>query len=108
MYDKHFHIESTLNQESLLERFLADCLALSEEIEGDTFNFTYVADTIAALYYYRAYDSLGHFLEENKPYIDSERASWAQYMWNTFDAMTEEERSDLIIESITQINKVLN
>ncbi len=57
----------------LLERFLSDCQAMSEEMDEDSYSLTYVADTIAAIYYHREYESAEEFIQENADYLDSER-----------------------------------
>lgn len=90
----------------LLERFLSDCQAISEEIDGDAYSFTYIADTIAAIYYFREYDSADEFIQENKDFIDEERADWVRYMWKSLNSMKDEERSEFVIDSLTQISAV--
>jgi len=97
------NVSDTLEAGLLLERFLADCEALSQELEGDTYQFTYVADTVAAIYYHREYESATQFIEENKNFIDEERAEWVQYMWRTLDTMTDEQKANIVIESLTQM-----
>lgn len=101
-----FKIGNNLDNGLLLERFLSDCQAISEEIEGDPHSFTYVADTIAAVYYFREYDSADDFIEENKDYIDEEREEWVRYMWKTLDSMDDVQRSNIVIESISQLSAV--
>jgi len=101
-----FKVEDSLQPTFLLERFLSDCEALCNEIEGDAYSFTYVADTIAAVYYHREYDSAEQFIQENQDFIDDERAEWVQYMWRTLDSMTEEQKSNIVIESIGQMQTV--
>ena len=107
MKDK-FITSDYLDTGLLLERFLADCQALSEEIQGDTYSFTYVADTVAAIYYHREYESSSEFIEENRDYLDTERIEWVKYMWRTLDTMTDEQRANIVIESLTQLPVVLD
>jgi len=42
-------------------------------------------------------------LNINSEYIDDERGEWVKYMWRTLDSMSEEQKSDVVIESLTQI-----
>jgi hypothetical protein len=98
-----FVVSDVLETGMLLERFLADCQALSDEYEGDVYSFTYVADTIAAIYYHREYGTAKDFLDENADYIDEERSEWVKYMWRTLDTMTEEQKANVVIESLTQL-----
>ncbi len=103
MSDKEFQISDFLESGALLERFLSDCEALSEELGGDKQVFTYVADTIAAIYYHREYPSSEEFIANNRDYIDEERAEWIKYMWRTMDSLTEEQKANIVIESLTQM-----
>ncbi len=103
MQDKHFIVADHLESSALLERFLADCEALSEEIQGESYSFTYVADTIAAIYYHREYNSAEEFISENRDFIDDERAEWVKYMWRTMDTLSEEQKANIVIESLTQM-----
>ncbi len=103
MSDKHFTVSDRLEPAALLERFLSECAALSDEIQGDKYSFTYVADTVAAIYYHREYESAEAFITENRDYIDEERAEWVKYMWRTMDSLTEEQKANIVIESLTQM-----
>lgn len=103
---KDFEVYDYLDTNLLLERFLSDCQAISEEIDGDSSSFTYVADTIAAVYYHREYDGSEDFITDNKDYIDEERAEWVRYMWKTLDSMDISQRSNIIIESLNQLSAV--
>ncbi len=103
MYDADFQVGDYLDPGLLLERFLSDCQALSDEMKGDDYSFSYMADTIAAIYYYREYNSCEEFIKENSEYIDEERSEWVKYMWRTLDTMTDEQRADVIIESLSQM-----
>ena len=103
---EEFKIPNYLDVDLLLERFLSDCQAISEEIDGDPQSFTYMADTIAAIYYYREYDNSSEFIDENHDYIDNDRAEWVRYMWKTLDSMSEEQRSNMVIESLNQLSSV--
>lgn len=101
-----FHINEYLDTALLLERFLADCQALSEEFKGDLTSFAYTADTIAAVYYHREYDSAVEFIKENSEYIDKEREDWVRRIWKTLDQMDEEHKAELVIESLSHLNSV--
>ncbi len=103
---EEFKISNYIDVGLLLERFLSDCQAISEEIDGDSYSYTYMADTVAAVYYHREYDSAIEFIEENKDFIDQERAEWVRYMWKTLDAMTEEQRANIVVESLSQLSAV--
>ena len=74
MYDGGFDVADQLDPGILLERFLSDCQRLSDDLGGDDFTFSYIADTIAAIYYYREYNSCNEFLSENAGYIDDDRS----------------------------------
>lgn len=106
--DQNFQISDSVNQALLLERFLADCQALSDEAPGDVYAFTYVADTVAAIYYYREYESVEAFIKENEEYLDEERVEWVRYMWRTLDTMTDEQRANIVIESLSQLPIVID
>lgn len=108
MYDGELRLGDYLDPGLLLERFLSDCQALSGESPGDYYTFSYMADTIAAIYYYREFESCQEFLAENATYIDEERSEWVKYMWRTLDTMTDEQRADVIIESLTQMPATLS
>lgn len=103
MQERDFPIADCLDTALLLERFLADCESLSEEMEGDDYQFTYVADTVAAIYYHREYETAEQFIDENHEFMDEERAEWVRYMWRTLDTMTEEQKANIVIESLTQM-----
>jgi hypothetical protein len=103
MRNEDFSVGETVSSALLLERFLSDCQALAEESPDDPFSFTYVADTIAAIYYYREYSSIENFLSANGDQIDNERTEWVRYMWRTLDSMTEEQIANVIIESLTHL-----
>jgi hypothetical protein len=102
MYDGDF-VKDFLEANNLLERFLSDCYRLSEEAGMNEFNYSYMADTIAAIYYHREYNSCEEFLSVNSDYIDDERQEWVKYMWRTLDSMSAEQRAEVVIESLTQI-----
>lgn len=103
MYEADFQVGDYLDPGLLLERFLSDCQALSDEMKGDDYSFSYMADTVAAIYYYREYNSCEEFINENADFIDEERSEWVKYMWRTLDTMTDEQRADVIIESLSQM-----
>lgn len=103
MYDGDIYVKDYLEPGALLERFLTDCQKLNDETAPDEFTYSYMADTIAAIYYHREYNSCADFLNINADYIDDERAEWVKYMWRTLDSMSEEQKSDVVIESLTQI-----
>ncbi len=103
MQDKHFSVPDFLEPAALLERFLSDCEALSDEMKDEKYSFTYVADTVAAIYYHREYESADAFIMENREYIDEERAEWVKYMWRTMDTLSEEQKASIVIESLTQM-----
>lgn len=105
---ENFKVGNFLDVGLLLERFLSDCQAISEEIEGDTYSFTYMADTVAAVYYHREYASAQEFIDENQDFIDEERSEWVKYMWKTLDSMTEEQKANIVIESLTQLSTVVD
>jgi hypothetical protein len=102
MYDGDF-VKDFLEAGTLLERFLSDCHRLSEEAGMDEFHYSYMADTVAAIYYHREYSSCEEFLSVNADYIDDERKEWVKYMWRTLDSMSAEQRAEVVIESLTQI-----
>jgi len=66
-----------------------------------------MADTIAAIYYYREYNSCQEFIQRNSEFIDDERRDWVTYMWRTLDSMTDVQRADVIIESLSQMHATL-
>jgi hypothetical protein len=102
MYDGDF-VKDFLEPAVLLERFLSDCQKMNEEAGMDEFNYSYMADTVAAIYYHREYNSSEEFLSVNAEYIDDEREEWVKYMWRTLDSMSNEQRAEVVIESLTQI-----
>lgn len=103
MYNEEFYVKDQLDSGVLLERFLSDCQKLNDDTGMDEFTYSYMADTIAAIYYHREYNSCDEFLSINADYIDEERGEWVKYMWKTLDSMSEEQKSDVVIESLTQI-----
>lgn len=103
MRNEDLYVGETLSSGLLLERFLSDCQTLADECPNDPFSFTYVADTIAAIYYYREYSSLEDFLKENEGEIDEERSEWVRYMWRTLGSMTDEQIANVVIESLTHL-----
>ncbi len=98
-----FQVSDYLDPNGILERFLTDCQSISEEIGGDDYTFSYIADTIAAIYYYRQYSSCEQFLQENAEHLDEDRTEWVKYMWRTLDSMTDAQRAEVVIESLAQI-----
>ena len=103
MYNENFATKDYLDPGALLERFLSDCQRLNESFGKEEFTYSYMADTIAAIYYHREYNSSEEFLSVNANHIDSDRAEWVKYMWRTLDSMSEEQKADVVIESLTQI-----
>lgn len=103
MYEGRNSIWDCINPSLLLERFLTDCQEMTEKIECDSYSYSYMADTIAAIYYYREYSSCAEFLKVNGEHLDQERCEWVKYMWRTLDTMSNEQRADLIIESLIQM-----
>jgi hypothetical protein len=95
--------EEFLDSSQLLEKFLLYCQVYGENTREEDYTYSYIADTIASIYYYRCYDSCEEFLFENADCIDSERAEWVKYMWRTLDSMTEEQRAEVVIESLNQL-----
>lgn len=108
MYEADFEVRDYLDPGILLERFLSDCQTLSEESAVDDYTFSYVADTIAAIYYYREYNSSDEFIQENLDCLDTERKEWVKYMWRTLDTMSDQQRADVVIESLTQLPAVMS
>jgi hypothetical protein len=107
MLDGNF-IEDHLDPGVLLEQFLSYCQNYSEVNEVDDYTYSYIADTIASIYYYREYNSCEEFLVRNADQIDTDRAEWVQYMWRTLDSMTDEQRAEVVIESLTQMPELSN
>jgi hypothetical protein len=103
VYEEKNSLGNTINASLLLERFLADCQKTTELCDHDTYSYSYMADTIAAIYYYREYNSCEEFLKANKEFLDEERCEWVKYMWRTLDTMSHQQRAELIIESLTQM-----
>lgn len=103
MYEADFEVQDQLDPGLLLERFLSDCQAVVDRVEVDDYTYSYMADTIAAIYYYREYNSSEEFIRENDAFLDDERREWVKYMWRTLDTMDERQRADVVIESLTQI-----
>lgn len=103
MYDDGLRMKDHIDPGQLLEKFLSDCQRISDESTSDNYTIAYMADTVAAIYYYREYNSCEDFLYENQNQIDEERAEWVKYMWRTLDSMTESQRAEIVIESLTQI-----
>lgn len=103
MYNDDFQVGNYLDIELLLERFLNDCQEMSSDFGTDDYTFSYVADTIAAIYYHRKYVNCFNFLTENKDHLDEDRIEWVRYMWRTLDAMTDAQRAEVVIESLAQI-----
>lgn len=103
MYEADFTIQDHLDPGLLLERFLSDCQSIVDKVEVDGYTYSYMADTIAAIYYYREYNSSDEFIVENDNFLDEERREWVKYMWRTLDTMSDQQRADVIIESLTQI-----
>lgn len=103
MLEGNFYVEDFIDPGVLLERFLTYCNQLCEDPDFDDYSYSYIADTVAAIYYYREYNSCEDFLVTNAGHIDKDRAEWVQYMWRTLDTMTDEQRSEVIIESLSQI-----
>lgn len=103
MYEADFQVQDHLDPGLLLERFLSDCQALVDEVAVDDYTYSYMADTIAAIYYYREYNSAEEFIRENDAHLDDERREWVKYMWRTLATMSDKQRADVIIESLTQI-----
>jgi hypothetical protein len=103
VYEGRNSIWDCINPSLLLERFLTDCQEMTEKIECDSYSYSYMADTIAAIYYYREYSSCAEFLKVNGEHLDQERCEWVKYMWRTLDTMSNEQRADLIIESLIQM-----
>lgn len=103
MYRDEFQVGNYLDADILLERFLNDCQEMSDQLGTDDYTFSYVADTIAAIYYHRKYVDCSSFLMENRNYLDEDRIEWVRYMWRTLDAMTDAQRAEVVIESLAQI-----
>lgn len=103
MYEAHFEVQDQMDPGLLLERFLSDCQALVDEVDADDYTYSYMADTIAAIYYYREYNSSEEFICENDSFLDDERREWVKYMWRTLDTMSDQQRAEVIIESLTQL-----
>ncbi len=103
MSRKEFQVGDYLEPNVLLERFLTDCQVISENMGGDDYTFSYVADTIAAIYYHREFASCEEFLRENTEHLDEDRTEWVKYMWRTLDTMTDAQRAEVVIESLAQI-----
>ena len=108
MYEADFEVRDYIDPGILLERFLSDCQTFREESVKDDYTFSYVADTIAAIYYYREYNSSDEFIQENLDCLDTERKEWVKYMWRTLDTMSDQQRADVVIESLTQLPVVLS
>lgn len=108
MYDGEYYVKDCIDPGVLLERFLSDCQSVSEKLDGDAYSFSYMADTIAAIYYHREYNSCDEFIGVNGQYLDQERSEWVKYMWRTLDTMTDEQRADVVIESLTQMPALVN
>ena len=103
MYEADFDVQDHLDPGLLLERFLSDCQSVVDKVEVDDYTYSYMADTIAAIYYYREYNSSDEFIQENDAFLDDERREWVKYMWRTLDTMSDGQRADVVIESLTQI-----
>lgn len=108
MYEEKNSLGDSIKANLLLERFLSDCQTLTEKSKSDTYSYSYMADTIAAIYYYREYNSCEEFLKINGEYLDPERCEWVKYMWRTLDTMSNEQRAELIIESLVQMPTMVN
>ncbi len=105
MYENEFIVLDKVKVSDLLNRFLENCQELSER-STDDYTLSYVADTVAAIYYYREYDSCESFLQANTDAIDDERAEWVRYMWRTLNSMDDVQRAEVVIESLTQLPAV--
>jgi hypothetical protein len=108
VYEGKHSIGDCINPSLLLERFLTDCQEMTEKIECDSYSYSYMADTIAAIYYYREYRSCEEFLKANGEFLDQERCEWVKYMWRTLDTMSNEQRAELIIESLVQMPSLVS
>jgi hypothetical protein len=102
MLDGYF-AEDQLDPGVLLEKFLSYCQNYNEDNEVDDYTYSYIADTIASIYYYREYNSCEEFLVKNADQVDKDRAEWVQYMWRTLDSMSDEQRAEVVIESLAQM-----
>jgi hypothetical protein len=102
MYESEFTASDKIDSNALLGIFLEHCQNLVDD-GSDDYTLSYVADTVAAIYYYREFDSCEKFLQVNADAIDEERADWVKYMWRTLDSMDEFQRADVVIESLTQL-----
>jgi hypothetical protein len=99
----NFIVENKLNASGLLEKFLKDCHDLIDRYPNDSLCVAYLADSIAMIYYYREYATLEEFLHDNEEYISDDKREWVINNWIHLEEMTEEERANLIIESVGQI-----
>jgi hypothetical protein len=108
MYEDRNSLGNTINPSLLLERFLEDCQQATRNCDRENYSYSYMADTIAAIYYYREYNSCEEFLKANKEFLDEERCEWVKYMWRTLDTMSNQQRAELIIESLTQMPSLTN
>lgn len=97
-----FVVDDTINNGLLLDRFLHFCQEISAE-GTDDYTLSYVADTIAAIYYHREYSSAEEFIKVHEEAIDENRKEWVRYMWSTLDGMNEKQRAEIAIESITHL-----
>jgi hypothetical protein len=107
MYDGEFTVKDQIDPGHLLERFLSDCQRISDDIDSEDYTLAYMADTVAAIFYYREYNSCEDFLYQNQSHIDNERSEWVKYMWRTLDTMTDSQRADVVIESLSQMPATL-
>ncbi|NQY79429.1 MAG: hypothetical protein HRT47_03850 [Candidatus Caenarcaniphilales bacterium] len=103
MKHEDFIVDTKLNSNLLLEKFLVDCHELIDEHPDDSLCIAYLADSIAMIYYHREYATLDEFLEENEEFIDEDKKEWVINNWAHLDQMSEGERAELIIESVNQI-----
>lgn len=108
MYEGKHSIGDCINPTLLLERFLTDCQEMTRKIECNSYSYSYMADTIAAIYYYREYQSCEEFLKINSEFLDQERYEWVKYMWRTLDTMSNEQRAELVIESLVQMPSLVS
>ncbi|MCH2226350.1 MAG: hypothetical protein MK033_01125 [Candidatus Caenarcaniphilales bacterium] len=103
MKHEDFIVDTKLNSNLLLEKFLVDCHELIDQNPDDSLCIAYLADSIAMIYYHREYATLEEFLEENNEFIDEDKKEWVINNWSHLDQMSESERAELVIESVNQI-----
>lgn len=98
--------ETKINPFELLNNFVTECKNI---VKNDNYYPTSLcsADILTAVYYYRLYPDVEHFIEDIFKFKNNYfQLQWVRSVWSRFSNMTDVELSDLVINQIKLVAKL--